>query len=72
MIVAVFPRGLVGPEIVLIIANHLILEVAFYSTCALLLSSGPARAGYLKAKPIFDRIAAAALGGFGLKLLTGK
>ena len=72
IIVVVFPKGLEPAQIALIVANHFALEVLFYTACALLLSSGPARARYLAAKPLLDRIAAVALGGFGLKLLTGK
>ncbi|WP_028956201.1 LysE family translocator [Sulfitobacter sp. 20_GPM-1509m] len=72
IIVVVFPKGLEPAQIALIVANHFALEVMFYTACALLLSSGPARARYLAAKPLLDRIAAVALGGFGLKLLTGK
>ena len=72
LLVVVFPQGLTTPNMALILANHFTLEVLFYTTCAVTLSSAPARAGYLRAKPIFDRIAALALGGFGLKLLTGK
>lgn len=72
IIVVIFPKGLDAAHIALIVANHFVLEVLFYTACALLLSSGPARARYLAAKPVLDRIAAVALGGFGLKLLTGK
>ncbi len=72
IIVVIFPKGLEPAQIALIVANHFALEVLFYTACALLLSSGPARARYLAAKPVLDRIAAVALGGFGLKLLTGK
>ncbi|ASM72579.1 MULTISPECIES: LysE family translocator [Roseobacteraceae] len=72
IIVVIFPKGLDAANIALIVANHFVLETLFYTACALLLSSGPARARYLSAKPVLDRIAAMALGGFGLKLLTGK
>ncbi len=72
VILVVFPQGLSAANIALIVANHFVLEVMFYSACALLLSGGPARASYLRAKPVLDRIAAIALGGFGLKLLTGR
>lgn len=72
LIVVVFPKGLGPMDIAFVVANHFVLEVAFYTGCALLLSSAPARTAYLRAKPILDRIAALALGGFGFKLLTGK
>ncbi|MFT6025196.1 MAG: threonine/homoserine/homoserine lactone efflux protein [Ascidiaceihabitans sp.] len=72
LLVVIFPQGLSASNMALILLNHFTLEVVFYTICALTLSSAPARAGYLRAKPILDRIAALALGGFGLKLLTGK
>ena len=72
VIVVVFPQGLDGPEIALIVANHLVLEIAFYSVCAVALSSAPARQGYLGAKPLLDRIAAGVLGALGLRLLLER
>ena len=52
--------------------NHWTLEVIFYGLVALALSSGAARAGYLRLKPLFDRIAAALLGALGLRLLLDR
>ncbi|WP_300031013.1 LysE family transporter [uncultured Roseobacter sp.] len=72
VILVVFPQGLAAQDIALIVANHLVLEIAFYTVCALLLSSGPARRGYLSAKPILDRIAATLLGALGLRLLLER
>ncbi len=72
VIVVVFPQGLAGPEIALIVANHLVLEIAFYSLFALLLSSAPARRRYLNAKPLLDRITAGILGALGLRLLLER
>ncbi len=72
VIVVVFPMDLAARDIALITANHLLLEVLFYSFCALSLSAPVARTAYLRAKPILDRIAAVMLGGFGLKLLLQR
>ncbi|WP_299404280.1 LysE family transporter [uncultured Roseobacter sp.] len=72
VILVVFPQGLTGAEIGLIVANHLVLEISFYSLFAFLLSSPPARRGYLSAKPILDRIAATLLGALGLRLLVER
>ena len=72
VIVVVFPQGLAARDIALIVANHLVLEIAFYTLFALLLSSGPARRGYLSAKPLLDRIAATILGALGLRLLLER
>ncbi|MEP1519167.1 LysE family translocator [Ascidiaceihabitans sp.] len=72
VIVVIFPKDLTSTDIAFVILNHLTLEVIFYAGFAVLLSSPPARAGYLRLKPLFDRIASLLLGGFGLKLLLGK
>jgi threonine/homoserine/homoserine lactone efflux protein len=72
VIVVVFPKGLAAPEIALIALNHLLLEAAFYTLFAFLLSSAPARRRYLGAKPLLDRIAACVLGALGLRLLTER
>lgn len=72
VIVVVFPQNMTPAGIGLVLLNHLILEMLFYTFLAMLLSSPPARAGYLRLKPFFDRVAALMLGGFGLKLLLGK
>lgn len=72
VIVVVFPKGLTGPEIAFIVANHFVLEVLFYVTFAVLLSNAAARRQYVRAKPILDRIAATILGAFGLRLLLER
>ncbi|SPH21204.1 Threonine efflux protein [Ascidiaceihabitans donghaensis] len=72
VIVVIFPKDLTSTDIAFVMLNHLTLEVIFYAGFAVLLSSPPARAGYLRLKPLFDRIASLLLGGFGLKLLLGK
>ena len=72
VIVVVFPRGLATPDIALIVLNHWLLEMAFYGLMALLLSGGAARRGYIRLKPVLDRIAATLLGALGLRLLLEK
>ncbi|MEM9576152.1 MAG: LysE family translocator [Pseudomonadota bacterium] len=72
VIVVVFPQGLSGPEIALIVVNHFVLELAFYTLFALLLSSAPARRRYLDAKPLLDRVTAGILGALGLRLLLER
>lgn len=72
VIVVVFPQGLRAHEITLIVANHWLLEVIFYTAFATLLSSPSARRGYLRAKPVLDRIAATLLGALGLRLLIER
>lgn len=72
VIVVVFPQGLAPLHIALIVANHFLLEVAFYTFFALLLSSAAARRSYLGAKPVLDRVAASLLGTLGLRLLVER
>ena len=72
VIVVVFPQGLAPGEIALIVVNHFVLEVAFYTGFAVLLSSEPARRGYLNAKPLLDRVAATLLGALGLRLFLER
>jgi threonine/homoserine/homoserine lactone efflux protein len=72
VILVVFPKGLAAPDIALITLNHLLLEWAFYALFAALLGTGRARRGYLRLKPLLDRIAATLLGALGLRLLIER
>ncbi len=72
VIVVVFPQGIDARGIAVITLNHLALEWLFYTCVALALSSAPARAGYLRAKPWLDRIAAGLLAMLGLRLLVSR
>ncbi|WP_299148413.1 LysE family transporter [uncultured Tateyamaria sp.] len=72
VIVVIFPQGLAARDIALIVLNHWMLELVFYGLLATLLSSGPARAGYVSLKPLLDRIAATLLGALGLRLILEK
>ena len=72
VIVVVFPQGLAAMDIAVIVLNHWLLELAFYAIFAVALSSGPARRGYIRLKPLFDRIAATLLGALGLRLILEK
>ncbi len=72
VLVVVFPPNLSSYEIALIWLNHLTLEILFYTACAFVLSAPTARAHYVHAKPILDRVAALLLGGLGFKLLFTK
>ncbi|MEM8655599.1 MAG: LysE family transporter [Pseudomonadota bacterium] len=72
VIVVVFPQGLAATDIAVIVINHWLLELAFYTTLALALSTPHIRRGYVSLKPIFDRIAATLLGALGLRLILEK
>ncbi len=72
VIVVVFPQGLAPLDIAIIVANHWLLELAFYSVFAVALSAPPARRAYISLKPVLDRIAATLLGALGLRLFLEK
>jgi threonine/homoserine/homoserine lactone efflux protein len=72
VLVVIFPPDLNLGAKALIVANHLAVELIVYTLFAAFLSSAPARAGYLRLKPIIDRTAAVILGALGLRLLFGR
>lgn len=72
VLVVIFPPDLTLAEKALIVANHVAVELTVYTGFAALLSTPPARAGYLRLKPAIDRTAAAILGALGLRLLIGR
>ncbi|MGR3484682.1 MAG: LysE family translocator [Paracoccaceae bacterium] len=72
VLVVIFPADLSAAETALIVANHLVVELAVYAALALALSGRRAQAGYLAAKPVLDRVAAAVLGALGLRLLLHR
>jgi len=72
VLVVIFPPGLSLAETSLIVLNHMAVEWAAYTGFALVLSTPPARAGYLALKPLADRAAALLLGALGLRLIFTK
>jgi threonine/homoserine/homoserine lactone efflux protein len=72
VLVVIFPPDLSLGTKALIVANHFIVELIVYTLFAACLSSAPARAGYLRLKPIVDRAASVILGALGLRLLFGR
>jgi len=72
VLLVIFPADLSLAEKGIVVMNHLAVELVVYSLFAILLSSQGARAGYLRAKPALDRIAATVLGALGLRLLIDR
>jgi len=72
VLVVIFPKDLSLSDKALIIANHMLVEWVAYGAFALMLSTRRARDGYLRLKPLFDRIAASVLALLGLRLLTDR
>ncbi|MCF2872822.1 LysE family transporter [Octadecabacter sp. G9-8] len=72
VVVVIFPPGLTAADIGLILANNFAIEAGGYLCFAALLATPPARSGYLKLKPVFERVAAMVLGLLGLRLLFSR
>ena len=68
----VLPGIPTGHDAMLILTNHLVLEVAWYSTVALVLTTGPAQALYVRVKAHVDRASAAILAALGLRLILDR
>lgn len=66
----VFPAMPTGTSAALVLGNHLALELAFYSILTVGLTIPAIRAAYLRFKAVFDRAAAAVLGGMALRIAT--
>ena len=64
----VFPAMPTGASAALVLGNHLALELAFYSILTVGLTIPAIRAAYLRFKAVFDRAAAAVLGGMALRI----
>lgn len=72
VLVVIFPPGMTLAEDAIVVLNHLMVEVIFYTCLAYGLGIHAVRSGYLKAKVYFDRFAALVLGGLGLRLLLER
>lgn len=72
VLVLIFPPDLSIMEKVLVVGNHLAVEVVVYSSFAFLLSTRVVSQRYLRLKPVLDRIAAALLGGLGVRLMLDR
>ena len=70
--VAVFPAGLGVVDSLVIVVNHYLVEVAFYTTLACCLSTEVVAKRYLQAKAYVDRLASVVLGALGVRLLWGR
>ena len=72
VLVVIFPQDLTLLEKGIVVANHFVIEVAFYTILAFLMSAETVRQKYLNAKLYLDRFAAVVLGGLGLKLIFSE
>lgn len=72
VLVVIFPQGLTATDKAVIVGNHLMVEILAYTGFALVLSTRSVGKRYIRAKPVLDRIAAAILGGLGLRLMLDR
>ena len=56
----------------MIVVNHFLVELAFYTTLALCLSTEAVARRYMQAKAYIDRFTAIVLGALGLQLLSSR
>lgn len=69
VLIVIFPSDMALAAKGWVVVNHLVVEWGIGGALVMLISSGAASERYLKAKPVFDRVAALVLGGLGLRLL---
>ena len=72
VLVAVFPAGLSVGESFVIVINHFLVEVAFYTTLAFCMSTQVVSKRYMRAKAYIDRGAAIVLGALGIRLVLNR
>ena len=72
VLVAVFPAGLSVGESFVIVINHFLVEVAFYTTLAFCMSTQVVSKRYMRAKAYIDRGAAIILGALGIRLVLSR
>lgn len=72
VLVAVFPAGIGLVDSLVIVSNHLLVEIAFYTTLAVCLSTEVVAKRYMQAKAYIDRFAALVLGALGFRLLWSR
>ena len=72
VLVAVFPAGLSVGESFVIVINHFLIEVAFYTTLAFCMSTQAVSRRYVSAKAYIDRGAAIILGALGIRLIFSR
>ena len=72
VLVTVFPAGIGVADSFVIVVNHLLVEIAFYTTLACCMNTRAVSKRYLRAKTCIDRGAAVVLGALGLRLLISR
>jgi len=71
VLVVIFPVNMGFAENAVVVLNHLLMELIFYTLLAFAMSTEAVRLRYLKAKVHLDRTASLVVGILGLKILAG-
>ena len=72
VLVVIFPASMSWADNLIVVVNHLVVEVIFYIALAFGMSAAVVRKTYLKMKAYIDRFAAVVLGGLGVRLLIDR
>lgn len=72
VLVVIFPASMSWTDNVIVVVNHLAIEVIFYIALAFGMSTAAVRKTYLKMKFYIDRFASVVLGGLGIRLLADR
>lgn len=72
VLLVIFPPDMALSGKAIIVLNQFVVESLAYFAFAMLLSTRPARDGFLRLKTALDRVTAAVLGALGLRLLLDR
>ncbi|MDF1873433.1 LysE family translocator [Vannielia sp.] len=72
VLVVIFPSDMVPMDNAIVVLNHLLVEMVFYTALAYGMNTAAVRTKYLKAKVYTDRTASVILGALGLRLMVGR
>ena len=72
VLVVIFPPEMTLTQSLLVVANHFVVELLFYSTLALAMGSAAFSRRSMATKLWLARVAALVLGGSGLRLLLSR
>lgn len=72
VLVVIFPASMSWTDNLIVVVNHLVVEVIFYIALAFGMSTSAVNRAYLKMKVYIDRFASVVLGGLGIRLLADR
>ncbi len=72
VLIVVFPAEMSAADNALVVLNHLVAELLFYTALAFGMSSSAVSKRYLRAKVYIDRTASIVLGALGLRLFVSR